>query len=143
MEIRHEVGEENFFEFGHRAEEVARLRREGYRPGEVLAAEPALAEALDRIAAGDFSQGDRELFRPLVDGLRSHDHYLLCADFPAYLEAQRRVERLWAQPAAWTRSSILNVARCGRFSSDRAVREYCDRIWHVSPTGISGAVDDG
>jgi glycogen phosphorylase len=135
VEIREAVGAENFFLFGLTAEEVARRRADGYQPGHHVDGNPALAEALQQIADGVFSRGDRSLFQPLVDNLRHHDPFLALADLDAYVECQRSVDEAFADTERWTAMSILNVARMGRFSSDRAVREYCERIWctHAVP----------
>ena len=133
LEIREAVGEENFFSFGLTAEEATRLRERGYRPREYYDSDPRLREAVESIASGLFSRGDRDLFRPLVEALLNHDEFLLMADFGAYLECQGRAGRAYQDREQWTRMSIRNVARAGRFSSDRAVREYCDKIWKVRP----------
>jgi starch phosphorylase len=137
IEIREEVGPENFFLFGLTAEEVRALHAGGYRPGEQVARDAELREAIDLIASGIFSRGDAGLFRPLVDGLLQRDEYALLADYRAYVECQERVGRAYADAEAWTRMSILNVARMGKFSSDRAIREYCDEIWHAKPVEIT------
>src|SRR4029453_11017600 len=89
---------------------------------------------IDQIANGSFSNGDRELFRPLVESLLTRDEYLLFADFAAYVDCQERVSDAYRDQSRWTRMSILNCARVGRFSSDRSIREYCRDIWHVNPT---------
>jgi glycogen phosphorylase len=136
IEIREEVGAENFFLFGLTAEEVADRKRQGYDPGAALDRSPLLGEVLRRLREGAFSNGDRELFRPLVDSLTQRDDYMLLSDFPAYLEAQQQVARAFRDPARWTRMSILNTARSGRFSSDRAIREYCQDLWKVCPVPI-------
>jgi starch phosphorylase len=137
VEIREEVGAENFFLFGLTAEEVERVQREGYRPASYADGNAALREALDLIADGYFSRGDHEVFRPLVDNLLQSDPFLVLADFADYVACQERVSAAWNDPKHWTRMSILNTARAGKFSSDRAVREYCDRIWNVSPVRIA------
>ncbi|GAB7080151.1 glycogen/starch/alpha-glucan phosphorylase [Megalodesulfovibrio paquesii] len=131
VEMREAVGEENFFLFGLTTEEVQALRRTGTSPADQLAANPELAEALDQIASGLFSRGDTGLFRPLVDNLMHRDEYLVLTDFASYMDCQDRAAAAYADPAAWTRMSILNVARLGYFSSDRAIREYCSTIWNV------------
>jgi glycogen phosphorylase len=133
VEIRTEVGAENFFLFGLTAEEVQQAKSQGYRPREHYEANPELRLALDQIANGHFSGGDTELFRPLVEALLSRDEYLLLADFPAYVACQERVGAAYEDAEDWTRRSILNVARIGKFSSDRAIREYCDKIWNAKP----------
>jgi starch phosphorylase len=99
--------------------------------------DPVLREALDAIAGGVFSRGDRALFAPLVQGLLDHDPFLVLADFRAYLDAQREVERAWVDPDRWTRMSIRNTARSGRFSSDRAVAEYARDVWRVEPVKVT------
>ncbi|HAR98429.1 MAG TPA: glycogen phosphorylase [Syntrophus sp. (in: bacteria)] len=136
VEIREEVGAENFFLFGLTAAEVERTWQEGWQPGGAIAANDGLREALDMLEAGVFSRGDRELFRPLTRAIRERDDYRLCADYPSYVAAQDRVGRTWLDQDAWQRMSILNVARMGKFSSDRAIREYCDAIWQVQPVEI-------
>jgi starch phosphorylase len=133
VEIRQEVGAENFFLFGLTVEEVYDLKARGYRPRERYDADADLREALDALAGGAFTGGDRELLRPLVDSLLRDDPYLVLADYRSYLEAQAAVERAWRDAESWTGMSILNVARSGMFSSDRAIREYCRDIWNVSP----------
>jgi starch phosphorylase len=138
VEIREEVGEENFFLFGLTAEEVIAIKSRGYDPMEPYRADGDLREALDQIRSGLFSGGDRELFRPLVHSLLYHDEYMLLADFRSYAESQERVSSLFRDERAWTRTSILNVARMGRFSSDRSIREYCERIWKVKPSPVQG-----
>jgi glycogen phosphorylase len=136
VEIREAAGAENFFLFGLTVDEVERVKRAGYRPAEHYRTEEDLQSALDLIRAGMFSRGDRELFRPLVDGLMWHDDYLVFADFRSYLETQAAVDAAWAEGDRWTSMSILNAARMGTFSSDRAVREYAREIWKVEPIAI-------
>jgi starch phosphorylase len=133
VEIREAVGAGNFFLFGLTADEVVARRAAGYSPGSVYESHPALREALDMIAGGYFSAGDRDLFRPLVDTLLTHDEYMLLADYQAYVECQQRVDDAYRDAAGWTRMSILNTARVGRFSSDRSIRDYCRAIWDASP----------
>jgi starch phosphorylase len=136
VEIREEVGVENFFLFGLTAAEVEQKKREGQRPEEAIAADEGLREALELLESGFFSRGDRGLFLPLTRALRDRDDYLLCADYPSYIAAQDRVGRTWLQRKEWLRMSVLNVARVGKFSSDRAIREYCEKIWQVNPVEI-------
>jgi starch phosphorylase len=136
VEIRQAVGAENFFLFGLTAEEVAGVQRSGYCPRDYYNADPILRGAVDAIASGMFSRGDRELYRPLVEQLLNHDPYLVLADFAAYCGAQAEVSRAYADTEQWTRMSILNVARLGRFSSDRSIREYCQQVWRVERVPI-------
>ncbi len=137
IEIREEVGAENFFLFGLSAEEVYALKANGYRPMDYYTGNQGLRDVIDLIRSGFFSHGDTELFRPLIDGLLYHDPYLLLADFQAYIECQDKVAAAYRDTELWTRMSILNTARSGKFSSDRTIREYCTDIWRVQPVPIS------
>jgi starch phosphorylase len=137
VEIREEAGADNFFLFGLTVEQVQRVRHEGYRPTRALERNPELAEALEMIAGGTFSHGDTEIFRPLIDNLRNSDPFLVLADYADYVACQERVGSAWQNGEHWARMSILNTARSGKFSSDRAVREYCDDIWNVKPLRIT------
>ncbi|MEJ8852796.1 glycogen/starch/alpha-glucan phosphorylase [Variovorax rhizosphaerae] len=133
VEIREEAGAENFFLFGLHAQDVERLQREGYRPADHVTANDELREALELIASGHFLRGQSDVFRPLVENLTQWDHFLALADYADYVACQARVDAAWQDPATWTRMSILNTARSGKFSSDRAIREYGDRIWGLAP----------
>ena len=137
VEIRAEAGEDNFFAFGLTVEQAEQVRREGYRPARELERNPELEEALELIAAGTFSRGDREVFQPLIDNLRSSDPFLVLADYADYVACHERVNTAWQDAEHWTRMSILNTARGGKFSSDRAVREYGDNIWSTKPVRIT------
>jgi len=137
VEIREEVGAENFFLFGLTAEAVHSLQTRGYDPLEYYRASPELQGVIDRISSGYFSKGDKDLFKPLVDSLLFHDTFMLFADFGAYVEAQAKVDEAYRDKEHWTRMSILNVARMGKFSSDRAIREYCRDIWNVKAVPVS------
>jgi len=132
VEIREEVGEEDFFLFGLTADQVHDLKASGYRPRDIYDQNPALREAVDFIASGALAGGDKNLFQPLVDNLLWHDSFLVLADYAAYIESQDKVDALWHDPTAWTRKSILNVARMGKFSSDRSIRDYCRQIWGIA-----------
>ncbi len=136
IEIKEEVGDDNIFIFGLTAEEVARVRTGGYDPRRELAANPRLKEVLDLIAEGAFSGGDRERFRPILDGLLGGDGFLVLKDFAAYTACQERIDRAWTDPDRWTRMSILNTAGMGKFSSDRTCLEYAREIWGVSATPV-------
>jgi starch phosphorylase len=142
VEIREAVGAENFFLFGLTVQEIRRLRAEGYRPYELYENDPVLRDVIDALADGTFSRGDASLLRPIVDSLLGHDPWLLLADFRSYVECQAEAERAYLDPERWTRMSILNTARMGRFSSDRAIAEYCREVWHVKPVPIE-LEDDG
>jgi starch phosphorylase len=141
VEIREEVGAENFFLFGLTADEVRATRARGYQPRDMYRANAQLKEAVDLLTAGILSRGDHELFRPLVEALLDRDEYMVLADYQSYVECQDAVSRRYADRDDWTRTSILNVARSGKFSSDRAIREYCEEIWDVSPVHV--ALDAG
>ncbi len=136
VEIREEVGPENFFLFGHTMEEVQNLKSRGYDPTGYYHDNPHLRETLDLISSGFFCHGDRGLFAPLVDSLLHGDEYLLLADYQSYVDRQDEVDQIFGDQKRWTRMSILNVARMGKFSSDRAVREYCRDIWQVQPMPV-------
>jgi starch phosphorylase len=136
VEIRDAVGPENFFLFGLTAREVGDRRASGYRPRDVYESNPDLRATIDLITSGAFANGDRDLFRPLVDSLLTRDDYMLLADFQSYVDCQARVSEAYRNQQAWTRISILNSARVGRFSSDRSIRDYCRDIWKVEPDMI-------
>jgi starch phosphorylase len=136
VEIREEVGAENFFLFGLNVDEVWGLKRRGYRPYEVYEKNDSLREILDFIGSGALSGGDSNLFRPLLDRLLHEDPFLVLADYQAYADCQEQVTALWRDQRAWTRKTILNVARMGKFSSDRSIREYCERVWRVEPMKV-------
>ncbi|MCL4179655.1 MAG: glycogen/starch/alpha-glucan phosphorylase [Verrucomicrobia bacterium] len=138
VEIREEVGAENFFLFGLNAPQVQELKSQGYRPHDLYEQNTSLREVLEFIGSGALADGDASLFRPLVDNLLWHDPFLVLADYQAYLECQEQVSQLWRDPHAWTRKSILNAARMGKFSSDRSIRDYCERVWRVKPVSILG-----
>ncbi|WP_338016932.1 glycogen/starch/alpha-glucan phosphorylase [Myxacorys almedinensis] len=136
VEIREEVGAENFFLFGLITEEVAALKEQGYNPWDYYHSNDALKAAIDLIASGHFSHGDRDLFKPLVDKLLHHDPFLLLADYASYIECQTKVDQAYRDTQHWTRMSILNAARMGKFSSDRSIRDYCKEIWKVQPIEV-------
>ena len=131
IEIRDRVGEDNIFIFGLTAEQAEQRRAQGLDARETIAKSMALTQALDAIGSGVFSPSEPERFRDLVDVLTSHDHFLVTADFDSYAATQRQVAAKWRDQAAWWRSSIFNTAKVGWFSSDRAIRQYCDDIWNV------------
>ena len=136
IEILEEVGRENMFVFGLTADEVEELHRSGYRPRDYYEANPELKEALDMVAGDYFNRDEPGIFLPLVGEVLERDFYCLLADYEAYLAAQSEVERLYADEEEWVRRSILNVARMGRFSSDRSIREYNEKIWKTEPVEI-------
>jgi starch phosphorylase len=132
IEIREEVGEENFFLFGLNADDVAEVRAQGYDPWHYYNTNEELRKALDMISSGFFSPDDLHRFRPIVDSLTSGgDHYLLLADYESYIRAQEQVDALYRDQERWSRRAILNVAGMGRFSSDRSILEYAEKVWKV------------
>jgi starch phosphorylase len=139
IEIREEVGAENFFLFGLTAQEVAAKKAAGYSPRDEYASNPALKEVIDALSDGTFSNGDRSLFYPLVRSLLESDEYLLFADFQSYVDCQRLVDQTYLYAERWNRMSILNTARSGKFSSDRSIRDYCTKIWHVEKAPAAAA----
>ena len=136
VEIRDLVGAENFFLFGLTAEEVFAVKESGYNPREYYEGNADIKKVIDSLAAGEFSDGDTELFRPIVDSLLTHDEYLLLADFQSYMDCCERAAEAYRDQDNWTRMSILNAARCGFFSSDRSMRQYCKKIWAVKPVPV-------
>jgi starch phosphorylase len=143
IEIRDEVGEENIFIFGLRADEVARVVADGYHPERYLGSSRDLRRVVDSIASGHFSRGDKDIFRPIVANLLSaRDEYVHLADLEPYIEAQQRVDATWRDRAQWNRKSLLNIARMGKFSSDRTIGEYAREIWNIKRSaGVSPAAD--
>ncbi|NMG18006.1 glycogen phosphorylase [Brasilonema bromeliae SPC951] len=136
IEIRDRVGHENFFLFGLTTEQVSQMKAQGYHPWDYYNSNPQLKQAIDQIASGYFSKGDRDLFKPLVESLKNRDDYLLFADYQSYIECQQQVSEAYRNQDKWLRMSILNAARTGYFSSDRTIREYARDIWHVQPVPV-------
>jgi starch phosphorylase len=136
VEILEEVGKENFFLFGQTTEEVQKTKRDGYRPYEYYNENEDLKRVLDFLISGELADGDTELFKPLYQNLLQQDPYQLLKDFDSYCTTKEEVFSLWKDQKEWTRKSILNVARMGKFSSDRSIRDYCDKIWMVEPVRI-------
>ncbi len=136
IEIRQAVESANFFSFGMTEDQVANRRLVGHQPRDDYESDDDLRAAIDAVADGLFSGGDRDRFRPLLDALLQRDEYFVMSDFTAYKACQQTVDQVWNDPDSWTRMSILNTARCGGFSSDRAIREYCREIWHVEPVRV-------
>ncbi len=132
IEIRDAVGHENFFLFGLTTEQVESTKAAGYHPRDLYNSNPVLREVIDSLVSGQFSRGDQSLFRPLVDSLLNADNYLLFADYQSYIDCQDRVDEAYRNHDSWTRMSVLNAARMGKFSSDRAVGEYVHHIWKVA-----------
>jgi starch phosphorylase len=133
VEIREEVGAENFFLFGLDVDEVMTMQRSGYRPIDYYNTNEELRGVIDLISSGYFSHGDRELFKPIVDSLLYDDQYMLFADYQDYIDCQDRVSDVFTDRHRWTRMSILNTARMGKFSSDRSITDYSRKIWDIQP----------
>ena len=136
VEIREQVGADNFFLFGHTAAELAAINRNGYHPMPWLENDPVTKEAIDLIGSGHFSEGDRQLFHPLLANLCGLDPFRVMADIGDYRRAQNEVDAVWPDQQRWSTMSVLNTARCGFFSSDRSIREYASRIWNVEPVPV-------
>jgi starch phosphorylase len=136
VEIREEAGAENFFLFGLTAAEVERVKREGYRPADYVEGNAELRAVLELIRSGRLAHGDTEVFRPLIENLTRFDPFLVLADYGAYVACQEQVGLRWLDTERWTRMSIFNTARSGKFSSDRAIAEYCEEIWNVQPVTV-------
>ena len=136
VEIREEIGPENFFLFGLTADQVRDLKARGYNPADIYERNASLREVLDFITSGTLAGGDSKLFLPIVDNLLTSDPFLVLADYQAYVDCQAQVSALWYAPQAWTRKSILTAARMGKFSSDRAIRDYCRQVWRVQPMHV-------
>jgi len=136
VEIREEVGAENFFLFGLNAAEVM-ARRKGYHPVDEIGRDPDLATVLELIGGGFFAPEEPRLFQPIIDSLVSEDRYLVLADFRAYAACQERVAAAWRDPDRWQRTAILNIARMGKFSSDRTIQDYARDIWGARPVKVT------
>ena len=137
VEIREQVGAENFFLFGKTTAEIATLQKEGYRPWELIPGLEPMPEVLRLIEQGHFSNGDGEMFRPLLQNLTGDDRFYVLADFADYLRAQAEVGQAWTDRGRWNRMSLLNTARTGFFSSDRSIRDYASRIWKAEPFPVT------
>jgi glycogen phosphorylase len=136
VEIRQEAGEENFFLFGLTADQVSAKKAEGYHPRQYYNSNARLRAVFDLINSGVFSAGDTSLFKPLVDVLLENDPYLLLADYQSYVDCQDQVSAAYMDQDRWGKMSLCNTARMGKFSSDRAIREYCSEIWHAEAVKI-------
>ena len=136
LEIREAVGADNFFLFGKTVEQVNDIWKAGYQPRTIYEQNENLREVINLINSGHFSHGEGGLFRPLMDNLLNSDPFLVCADFQSYIDCQVQVAEVYKDQEKWSRMSLLNVARCGQFSSDRAIREYNADIWRVAPLSV-------
>lgn len=136
VEIRDATGADQFFHFGRSADEVRAIRQTGYRPRDIYERDPELKGVLDWLASGALVPAERSLFWPIVDQLLGEDPYMLLADYRDYVDRQESVSALWQTPDAWTRRAILTVACMGRFSSDRSIRDYCERVWGIPVAAV-------
>src|SRR6516165_9723322 len=136
MEIWHDVGDVKLFWSSGAVAEVQEKRAAGYHPWDYYRSNPHLREAIDLIQAGHFSHGDTNLFKPLVDNLLKYDPYMLFADYQSYVDCQDRVSKAYQATENWARMSILNTARMGKFSSDRAIQDYAESVWHEKPVKV-------
>ena len=143
VEIREQVGADNFFLFGKTNEELAELHHQGYRPWELIGSMPELADVLRLVEQGHFSNGDGDLFRPLLENLTGRDPFYVLADFDDYMRCQDAVSKTWADRQRWNRMSLLNTARTAFFSSDRSIRDYAEKIWKAEayPVTITCEMD--
>jgi len=133
VEIREEVGEDNFFLFGLTASQVEESKRNGYNPHFIYDHNDELREVINMISSGFFSKNDSNLFKPITDSLLWHDPFMLMADYPLYVACQDLVSETWKNSSGWDRMAVTNVARMGKFSSDRSIQDYCEKIWKVKP----------
>ncbi|WP_333812689.1 glycogen/starch/alpha-glucan phosphorylase [Timonella senegalensis] len=133
VEIHELVGDENFFLFGMTEPEAESLAQAGYTPSKYYEQDEDLKLAIDLIASGAFSGGERSTFEPIVSDWLWHDRFMALADFRAYVDVQQDIEAKYRDAEAWNRSAVLNVARSGFFSSDRSISDYLDRVWHATP----------
>ncbi len=136
VEIREEVGHENFFLFGLKADEVVRTRQAGYDPAKAIAASPRLADVLSLIESGFFSFGEPDRFRRILDGLRYNDPYMVCADFEDFVATEARAAEVYRDPLDWSRRAVFNIAGASRFSSDETIRQYASEIWGLQPVAV-------
>ncbi|MFD2518367.1 glycogen/starch/alpha-glucan phosphorylase [Salinimicrobium flavum] len=136
VEIREEVGEENFFLFGLNTEEVQTKKASGYHPYRIYDRNEELQEVIDFLISGELENGNTEIFRPVHDNLLQQDPYLLLEDYQSYIEKMEEIHEVWRSPVKWAKMSILNVARMGKFSSDRSIHEYAEEIWKVEPVKV-------
>lgn len=137
IEIRDEVGPENFFLFGLNVDEVKSVRAMGYNPRAYIERSPALKSVLEMLASGFFNPDDPARFMPIVNDLRNRDTYMICADFDAYVSCHQEAAQVYLDPPEWTRRVVHNIANMGKFSSDRTIHEYAQKIWHVKTTPIA------
>ncbi len=137
IEIREEVGDDNIFIFGLLADEVANLKNNGYNPRDYYENNKNLKRVIDMISSNYFNENEPGIFDPLIEELMNHDYYCLFADYQSYIDKQKEVSRLFRDTEEWTKKSILNVARIGKFSSDRSIQEYSQKVWNIKPIKVN------
>jgi len=137
IEIAQHVGEDNIFIFGHRTEDLEKLRRKGYNPWSYMDKSADLQNVLEAIRDNAFDPSQPDLFKDIYNDITEHgDFYFYLADYEPYIKCNEDVDKLYAKPAKWAEKAILNVARMGWFSSDRSIQDYCDDIWHLERTPV-------
>ena len=136
IEIREEVGKENFFLFGLTTQEVAEKKAQGYHPYKIYTENDKLKRVIDFLLSDELTKGDTELFRSIYDNLLNQDPYLLLEDYQSYVDQMENVYKVWQDPEKWTQMSIMNVANMGKFSSDRSIQDYCEKIWNVEAVKV-------
>ena len=136
IEIMEQVGKENIFIFGLTADEVHSFRAIGYNPSQYYENNPELKAAIDKINDGSFADGQRDLYKPIIDNLLHNDYFMVMADYQSYIQTQSKVNELYLNKAEWIKKSIINTANMGKFSSDRTIHEYAEEIWKVKPLKI-------
>jgi starch phosphorylase len=136
IEIREEVGDENIFIFGLTADEVIKLKQNGYNPREYYENNSGLKRVIDMISSNYFNKHEPGIFDSIIDSLLNVDYYCIFADYESYIKTQEKVSALYLDQETWSKKSIINVARIGKFSSDRSVKEYAENIWHVKPVKV-------
>jgi starch phosphorylase len=134
VEMREEMGAENFFLFGLKFDEVEALKRKGYNAHDYISKNAELRQCIEQIEGGFFSPQRPDLFTDVANILRNHDRYLICADYADYIRCQERVSETFADTPKWTRMALMNIASCGKFSSDRTIEQYAREIWGVEPS---------
>src|SRR5690606_23540367 len=137
VEIREEVGPENFYLFGLTADQAKETRENGYDPSHYIERSARLKEVVEVIESGFFNPGQPGLFKPITDSLRYHDPYMVCADFDAYMATEHQAAMDYRDPRAWSRRALLNIAGSGKFSSDETIAQYSDEIWHLNTIHVN------
>ena len=134
VEIREEVGEENFYLFGLTTPEVKKIHEDGsHKPWDLYNSDARIRRIMDALSSNMFSPGEPGIFKPIFQNIMTSDYYLLLADIGSYIDIQAKVGKDFLNKASWGKKAILNVAHSGKFSSDRTITEYAEDIWDVKP----------